>query len=122
MVNLISPILMAAAAFFYALAWATQFRFGWIRIAYIRKRPKFWMASFSSQHSKTIGGYKIDGFHLCQSAAICLLILVGKIGQPFTFYEFITSNKWWIDYLILGGIWMGVFERSYQWIAPQPKN
>lgn len=119
---MVSAGLILLAAFFWALAWTLQFRFGWIRIGFIRNNPSFWQAAISSSHAKTVGGYKIDGFHLMQSVAICLLLLAPVLYRPIPIYRSITENAWWIDYLILGTIWIIAFERFYNLIAPRPKK
>jgi len=110
----LSFILIIPAAFTWAIAWCCLFRFGWFRFGFFRNNPKFWDNQTSYLRTKTIGGFKLDGFHLMQSATFGLIFAAIIFYQP--------VFKWWIDYVIIGGLWIIFFPLLYGFIAPKPKR
>jgi len=109
---LISPILWILATISWAAASVLLFRFGTSIFRNLNKM--FWNPIYSSQNAKTIGGYKIDAFHLFQSAAICFA--TGAL----VFYEKMFGRL--IDFCIFGGIEIIVFPIFYGLISRHNKK
>jgi hypothetical protein len=118
---MISLIIFAFAPMCQALMDALVWRFGWIRIKAISRRPEFWNVNYISAnhiHIKTIGGWKFDGWHCTQSAMICFLIISVVVHR----YE--PLPEWWAWYMQAAAysfIWIGVKPFTYGKIAPKPK-
>jgi hypothetical protein len=72
---MISLIIFTLAPMCQALMDALVWRFGWIRIKAISRRPEFWNVNYIAANHipmKTIGGWKFNGWHCTQSAMIFL--------------------------------------------------
>lgn len=63
---------------------------------------RFWLKELSWQYAKKIFGYKLDAWHLCKSAVVCLLVAL-------VFFRV----DWW-HYFLLGATWNIVFVFFYK--------
>jgi len=66
--------------------------------------PKFWYKRESWKYSTKVIGYRVDGWHLCKSTWICLLMASIILYHPVL--------KYW-DFLILGVIHNVTFSFFY---------
>jgi hypothetical protein len=67
---------------------------------FARFNQQFFYKRESWKYAKKILGYKVDGWHIAKSVAICLLL--------------IPAAENWIQWLALGLIWNLVFVGSYK--------
>jgi hypothetical protein len=111
---MISIIFFALAAICNACMDDLLFRFGW---SVFKNHPN-WNPVYSSQHSKTIGGWKFDAWHVFQS----LMILFCALAAIFNYLwwpHFITG---WMKLIIYVVVWSTVKPFAYGRFAPKPKT
>lgn len=106
------------AAIFWAAASVLQFRFG--SSVFRKLNRNFWNPVYSSKAAKQIGGYKVDAFHLFQSAAIICFLAPVFIGHNWHVLE---NNL--LDMLaktvITGAEWTVLFPVTYGLLSPYHK-
>jgi hypothetical protein len=81
--------------------------------------PRFWDLDISSDHAKRIFKYKLDAWHLSQSAMIVLMISAVAV-HPFDRWHL----HWALEILIAGITWNIVFNTFYNKILrrkPRPQ-
>ena len=73
---------------------------------------KFWYKRVSWEHAKVIFNYKIDGWHLCKSTMLILIMAAIVCYKPVTI--------WQVDFIFLGILWNVIFEFFYSSVFKIP--
>ena len=99
----LAEILLIAAAIFKAVADTVDHHFD--TSIFRRLEPKFWDRDISSNYAKRIFNYKVDAWHLSQSAMIvCMIAAIALHHQKLA---------WYFEIVIGGIIWNIVFNTFY---------
>lgn len=113
------PISMACSAICWAAASVLEFRYGQSIFqkdnASVKYR-NFWHPVFSHNNSKQIFGYKVDAFHLFQSAAIIFFSLPAAKAldwHPTRISLYFIDLDFIICLAIVGTVWNIVFPNAY---------
>lgn len=101
---MITLILISVAAFFKAVADKVDHHFD--TSIFKNLNPNFWDRDISSEKAKRIFNYKIDAWHLSQSAMIICMIVAWSLHNK----SFIA---WYWQVLIAGTVWNLVFNLFY---------
>jgi len=90
-----AEILLTLAAIFKAVADTVDHHFD--TSIFRRLEPRFWDRDISSDKAKRVFGYKVDAWHLSQSAMIVLMILAAIVHTPKLawYFELIIAGCWW---------------------------
>jgi hypothetical protein len=99
----LSEILLVAAAIFKAVSDTVDHHFD--TSIFRRLEPKFWDRDISSDKAKRIGGYKVDAWHLSQSAMIVCMIAAAVLHQQ--------KTAWYYEIAIGGVLWNILFNVFY---------
>jgi len=86
---IIPGILIAAAAVSKALADTVADHFD--TSIFKNRYQQFWNKTISADHCKRIGSYKIDAWHLANSAMIVFFITAAAFPPPVAWYYFIPA-------------------------------
>jgi hypothetical protein len=106
-------ICVILGAFFWAGASVMQFRFSTSIFAKWNNQG-FWNPALSHNTAPKIFNYKVDGFHLFQSASIlsfCIPI-AAKLSEWQVFHQLTLNFLFW--YLMVGIAWNLTFENAYE--------
>jgi len=90
-----SEILLTLAAIFKAVADTVDHHFD--TSIFRRLDVAFWDRDISSNKAKRIFNYKVDAWHLSQSAMIVLMILAAILHVPKLawYFELVIAGTWW---------------------------
>jgi hypothetical protein len=93
--------LVALAAIFSAIADILENE-NFLNSKLKRLNPKFWYKRESWKYAKKVFNYKVDGWHLCKSAMI--ILLVWKASDSL------------LEFVVLGAIWNAAFGVMYYFL------
>lgn len=113
MTTVLYILFVIIGAFFWAGASVMQFRYSTSIFATL-KNQGFWNPALSHNTAPRILNYKVDGFHLFQSASILSFSvpIAMKLAEKQVFNEVWLNFLFW--YLILGLAWNLTFQNSYE--------
>jgi hypothetical protein len=100
---MIAYILIFFAAIFNAAMDRLENDVAFNRSIFNHLDAKFWLKSVSWQYADKVFGWKCDGWHICKSAMIVLLIAAILFGN---------GLAWW-HFPILGTLWNVTFNLFY---------
>ena len=110
------------SAFFNAIADRLENAPAFNTSVFYKKNPKFWLKETSWQYAKKIFAYKIDAWHLVESAQVVLFILAALL---FYFLKPITvTGNWWKLALFcgLGLVYNFTFNYCYNKLLKRKPN
>lgn len=98
---------MALAAFFNAVMDRLETSISFQQSVFKNRSVAFWCKPISAHNVKFIRytKYRPDAWHLAKSCMLCSLIATAVT------YEAVTW--WWLDFMVLGLVWLGTFNLFY---------
>ncbi|MGN6438390.1 MAG: hypothetical protein ACTHMM_17740 [Agriterribacter sp.] len=69
------------------------------------RNERFWYKRVSWKYAKKIFGWKADAWHIAKS------MMIFSLAFAIVFYKPVLL--WWIDWVVIGAIWISVFNVFY---------
>jgi hypothetical protein len=116
---MISVILICFAAFFNAIMDRVGDEVAFNASIFSKLNPKFWSKDISWKYAKKVFGWKFDAWHVAKSLMVCTVILGYFYHTPIVKFDWASIRIGnlifpWIDYILLGFTWNGVFNIFYK--------